>query len=323
MQNRKQSLAFILKIFAPALAAAVCLAVQALVPDASTQPKAKHPYFTYFMLAMVALQILLAVRALVSKRGAQKVLGRWAFRSVVFLVLTVFNYVIAKRALFPILYFPTYDRILGVLVEERAVVLKCLLYSLRLLLFGYFGGAIIGFFTGVSMGFSRKVSYWLSTPVHLVGPMPSTAWIPILLVIFPSAFSASAVLIGIAVWFPVTLMTASGISNISQTYFDVAGILGARRAQQIVRVGIPAAAPHIFLGVFNGACMSFITLVVAELIGAKYGIGWYINWQKEMLAYANVYAGLIVIAIVFSLLVTALFRLRDVALVWQKGVIKW
>jgi len=36
-----------------------------------------------------------------------------------------------------------------------------------------------------------------------------------------------------------------------------------------------------------------------------------------------VYAGLIVIAIVFSLLVTALFRLRDVALVWQKGVIKW
>ena len=47
------------------------------------------------------------------------------------------------------------------------------------------------------------------------------------------------------------------------------------------------------------------------------------NWQKEMLSYANVYAGLIMIAVVFSILITLLFRVRDKVLVWQKGVIKW
>ena len=57
--------------------------------------------------------------------------------------------------------------------------------------------------------------------------------------------------------------------------------------------------PHIFLGLFNGTCASFITLMTAEMIGAKYGIGWYVNWQKEMMAYANVYAGLMVIAVLF------------------------
>ena len=51
--------------------------------------------------------------------------------------------------------------------------------------------------------------------------------------------------------------------------------------------------PHMFLGLFNGSCSSFITLVTAEMLGAKYGIGWYINWQKEMMAYANVYACLL------------------------------
>ena len=81
--------------------------------------------------------------------------------------------------------------------------------------------------------------------------------------------------------------------------------------------------PNMFLGLFNGICSSFVTLVTAEMIGAKYGIGWYINWQKEMLSYANVYAGLIVIAVVFSILTTLLFKVRDKVLLWQKGVIKW
>ena len=77
------------------------------------------------------------------------------------------------------------------------------------------------------------------------------------------------------------------------------------------------------LGLFNGTCSSFITLVTAEMLGAKYGIGWYINWQKEMMAYANVYAGLIIIAVTFFILITLLFKFRDHVLAWQKGVIKW
>ena len=50
---------------------------------------------------------------------------------------------------------------------------------------------------------------------------------------------------------------------------------------------------------------------------------WYVNWQKEMMSYANVYAGLIIIAVLCSLLITLLFKVRDKVLVWQKGVIKW
>ena len=41
------------------------------------------------------------------------------------------------------------------------------------------------------------------------------------------------------------------------------------------------------------------------------------------MAYANVYAGLILIAISFFLIITGLFKIRGRILVWQKGVIKW
>ncbi|MDR3324816.1 MAG: ABC transporter permease, partial [Spirochaetaceae bacterium] len=67
----------------------------------------------------------------------------------------------------------------------------------------------------------------------------------------------------------------------------------------------------------------FLTLMAAEMIGCKFGIGWYINWQREMLAYANVYAGLIIIALTFSFLIGLQFKIRNKVLAWQKGTIRW
>ena len=135
--------------------------------------------------------------------------------------------------------------------------------------------------------------------------------------------SASAFLIALAVWFPTTVLTSSGIANIKQSYFEAAATLGAKPLYAVFKVGVPAAMPHMFIGLFNGTCSSFITLVTAEMLGAKYGLGWYVNWQKDMMAYANVYAGLIVMSLICYCIITLLFKLRDRVLVWQKGVIKW
>lgn len=146
---------------------------------------------------------------------------------------------------------------------------------------------------------------------------------PIALTAFPTSFAASIFLISLSVWFPVTILTNSGIQNVKKTYFEVADTLGATTFQKIVHVALPASLPNVFVGIFNGACSSFITLMTAEMLGVKYGIGWYINWQREVLGYANVYAGLITIAITFSLIITLLFKVRDRLLSWQKGFIKW
>jgi NitT/TauT family transport system permease protein len=81
--------------------------------------------------------------------------------------------------------------------------------------------------------------------------------------------------------------------------------------------------PSVFLGIFYATCSSFVTLVTAELLGADAGLGWYLNWEKSMMLYANVYAGLILMATICTIIITIVFRLKDRVLVWQKGVIKW
>jgi NitT/TauT family transport system permease protein len=63
--------------------------------------------------------------------------------------------------------------------------------------------------------------------------------------------------------------------------------------------------------------------MTAEMFGAKYGIGWYISYQKAMMLYSGVYAGLIMIAVFCTVILTALFKVRAKVLNWQKGLIKW
>src|SRR5436190_14771456 len=159
--------------------------------------------------------------------------------------------------------------------------------------------------------------------LKVVGPIPATAWIPLAMVLSPSAIVSSAVLIALAVWFPVTMLTLSGVSNVRSSFLDVARTLGAGRAYLIFRVAIPSALPNIFVGLFMGLGASFLTLIVAEAVGVQAGLGWYIDWARAYSDYTKVYAALVIMAVFFSTIMTLLFKLRDGVLVWQKGVIKW
>lgn len=307
----------------PLISLVITLVIQLSIKDDLQDPSSNKPYYEIFLYILIGGTLCLFLLSIFSETLHKKLVHKGWFLFGAFQLMNLYNLVTLKFALLPILYFLSLNRILGVLFEDRVLISKCLAYSGRLLLYGYFSGAIVGFITGILIGFNKHVNYWLLPVIRTLGPIPSTAWIPIVLICFPTPISASAFLIALAVWFPTTVMTSSGIANIQNIYLEAGSTLGAKPFYTIVKIGIPAAMPHMFLGLFNGTCSSFITLMTAEMIGAKYGIGWYVNWQKDMLSFANVYAGLIVIAVTFTLLISLLFKVRDHLLVWQKGVIKW
>ena len=307
----------------PILSIALALILDIVLPDNLQHPAAEHPYFIWLLGAALVVYLIFYAVSFFRPSLREKLEYKAYFYAGAALFLNILNLLTVKFAILPVLYFPSLDRVFGVLFEDSAFLAKCLAYSARLLFIGWFCGALVGMLTGIAIGFNKTFSYLVQPLVRVLGPIPSTAWIPIVLIAFPSAVSASAFLIALAVWFPTTVLTSSGIAAIPNAYFEVSSTLGAGSFYRIAKVGIPAAMPHMFLGLFNGTCSSFITLVTAEMLGAKYGIGWYINWQKEMMAYANVYAGLIIIAVTFFILITLLFKFRDHVLAWQKGVIKW
>src|SRR6266516_3054137 len=223
----------------------------------------------------------------------------WPIFAAAILLLGLWDVITLGFHLLPLPYFPGPAAVLRNLISDRALLLDSTWHSLVLLLSGYTLGVIVGLVSGVCIGWSTSVRYWGMPLLKVVGPIPATAWIPLAMVVSPSAIASAAGLIALAVWFPVTMLTASGISNTRASYLDVARTLGAGRVYLIFRVAIPAAVPNIFIGLFMGLGASFLTLVVAESIGVKSGLGWYVSWAQGWAEYGKVYAALIIMADLF------------------------
>ncbi len=238
-------------------------------------------------------------------------------------LLGIWEVLTAKLGLLPVPFFAPPQALLDVYVEDWPRLLESLLHSALLLGTGVALGAVTGFIAGVAIGWSSSIGYWLHPVLRILGPVPSTALLPLCFFLFPTSWSASVFLIALATWFPVTVLTWSGVASVDKAYYDVARTLGARPGFLIFNVAIPAALPHVFVGLFMGLGASFSTLVVAEMMGVKAGIGWYLQWAQGWAAYANMYAALLIMALACSGLITALFLIRDRLLAWQQGTMKW
>lgn len=188
------------------------------------------------------------------------------------------------------------------------------LFSLKLLATGFSIGAILGIASGIVCGWSQKGNYWVGPLVRIIGPIPPLAYSSALIVAFQSTYWSSATMIAINVWFPVTILTKNGIYNSEKAFFDVASLYGADNWFKILRIALPSALPSIFTGLFMGLITAFITLNVAEMLGVRQGLGWYIHGGMP---------GAYFIALVlYSSLIAVLFKVRDQVLIWQKGLVK-
>lgn len=239
------------------------------------------------------------------------------------ILLSIWQIASAKTGYWPLPYFPPAQGLIEAYVTDYPRLIESVRASLVLLGLGIAFGAGAGFLTGLATGWTRRVGYWTSPILRFIGPIPTTALIPLVLFLFPSSFSAGIFLVALATWFPVTILTWSGVSGVDKAYYDVARTLGANQRFLLLKIAIPASLPHVFVGLFMGLGHGIAVLVVAEMIGVKAGLGYYIDWARGWTAYGHLYAGLLVMALLFSGLTTLLFRIRDRLLVWQKGVVQW
>jgi NitT/TauT family transport system permease protein len=279
--------------------------------------------YTWFLSALLVLSVVAAILALLWPTFRSWMQRMSPLFAATALFLACWELITSVLRWLPLPYFPGPAGVLRSLVKDWEVLFDSTWHSLVLLLGGYVLGVAAGLFSGVCIGWSPQVRYWGMPVLKIVGPIPATAWIPLAMVLSPSPVLSAVALIALAVWFPVTMLTASGISNTRTSYLDVARTLGGNRRYLIFRVAIPAAMPSIFIGLFMGLGASFLTLVVAETVGVKSGLGWYLGWAQGWAEYGKVYAALVIMAAFFSTLMTVLFKIRDRVLAWQKGVIKW
>lgn len=276
------------------------------------------PVYLYFLLFLIALYGIFFLISFKNENIQNKLKYKAPLFAFVFVILMAFDLLTLKLAILPLPYFAWVDRIMNSMLEDKSFLLESTLASLKLLFTGYFIGAILGIICGIFAGYSKKVDYWLDPFLKLLGPIPTTTWIPVIMVLSTSLFGGAVFIIALGVWFQTTLATMTGIKNVDSSYYEAAKTLGASEYELVTKIAIPSASPNIFQGLISAMSSACTSLIVAEMLGVESGLGWYITWKSSWADYSSMYGAIILLALNFIIVIIILKKISKRVLVWQK-----
>lgn len=223
----------------------------------------------------------------------------------------------ATRTLDPVL-FPGWTVILPEMARSSGELLKGLYYSLRLLLPSLAAAVFSGIGVGVAVGMRPKVKTVLMPLFRALNPFPPTMLIPYAIAVLPSFWLSSAAIIFIGVFWPVLMSTLHGIAMLEPRWIDNARCLGLRGRKLIFKVILPGAMPQIFSGIGSGLIFSFILLTVAEMFGAKAGLGFFVQYYADFAEYGKVLGGIVFMSLVVVLIMAVFDRIQRRVLYWTQ-----
>ena len=274
------------------------------------------------LLAIIILFILKAILDYRDEARRKKYIRGAKFRFVMGILLFVWDALGTKYQILTQPFFPGPAGIMEAFLSEGDFIWKNTLYSLKLYLYGFIIGTFAGIVIGTLVGWFKRVDYWISPVLKVLGVVPAVVWMPFALTLLPTAFGAAVFLIAVSVWILVATLTAAGVKDTPKRQLEAARTLGGGQTYQVFHVAIPHAMPQIFTGITTANGYAFTTLVMAEMMGQPGGLGYYINASKVWSAYYKVFAAIIVMALMFSIITTLLEKIQNYILRWQKGVLK-
>ena len=294
-----------------------------LIPDNSAN---RNPQtYLVFLILLICVYFLCLVYAGIrmaqkQKTFYEKLRYRAPLCSALFLLLAGYDYLTLKTGILTQPFVPCLNFVINAFWMDRMMILDCTLSTLKLLFLGYFIGVGLGLVTGITCGYSPRCRYWVDPIIKFLGPIPTSTWIPIMMVVATSLFGGAVFIIALGSWFAVTVASMTGISNVDKDYLEAARTLGANSRQLVFRVAIPHAMPNIFSGLTQAMSSSCTAIMIAEMLGVKSGLGWYMNWSKSWASYDSMFAALFVICIIFTVVTKSLEAVKRHVLRWQIGV---
>ncbi|MQA62867.1 MAG: ABC transporter permease subunit [Actinophytocola sp.] len=235
------------------------------------------------------------------------------------IVLLAIWEILAQLSIIDTRFFPAPSSILEQMVTLMSTgeLWTHLFASLRRLFFGFWVGLVPALILGVLMGLSRPMRAAVGPLVSGTYPIPKSALLPLILLIFGLGETSKVVMVAIGVFYPVVLNTVAGVVQIAPMYYDVAQNFGAKRWQVFRTVAIPGAMPNIMTGIELGAGLGLILIAIAEMVGAKSGLGFMIWNAWQLYSVETMYVGLLVIALIGFAVSVLLSEIGRLVMPWR------
>lgn len=164
-----------------------------------------------------------------------------------------------------------------------------------------FGAFAIAAMVGIPLGLGIALSPWfedVAEPiVEFLRPIPPIAWIPLGILWFGIGDVQNMFIIFLGALFPIVLNTIAGAHAIDRNLVWAALTLGGRPSQIVREIVLPGALPFALTGLRIGLSVGWMSLVAAELVAARAGLGYMIQNARYSMVTERVILGMVVIGI--------------------------
>lgn len=173
-----------------------------------------------------------------------------------------------------------------------------LLVSVARVFSGFLLGSAAGILLGAALGLSKTVEEFIGPTFHAVRQVPLYAWFPLLVLWFGIGELAKVLFIAIAPFYIMALHTQEGIRGVPREYLEVGRLFEYGRQAQLRKFILPSALPPIVTGLRISLGFSWMAVIGAEILAASAGIGYLMNWGRQIFQIDIVFVGIITVSII-------------------------
>ncbi|MGC4074412.1 MAG: ABC transporter permease [Nibricoccus sp.] len=167
--------------------------------------------------------------------------------------------------------------------------------SLKRIFAGFAIAAVLATTLGLIIGRLRWAEDLLLSPLEVLRPIPAVAWIPLAILLWPTAESSMIFITFIGAFFPILLSTIHGVEQLDRRLVQASLTLGAGPLAIFREVIFPGALPSIVTGLSIGMGTAWFSLITAEMVSGQFGIG-YFTWEAYTLQdYPAIVLGMLII----------------------------
>ncbi|CAH1202568.1 Putative aliphatic sulfonates transport permease protein SsuC [Paenibacillus plantiphilus] len=172
---------------------------------------------------------------------------------------------------------------------------------------------------GLAIGWWKPVAQYLNPLLELFRNTAALAILPVFILLLGLGETSKIAIVFYACAFPLLLNTISGVRNVDPLLIKSARSMGLSPLSLFRKVILPASVPTIFVGIRQAGASSILVLVAAEMVGAKEGLGYLIQYTQFSFQIPEMYAGIISISVIGVIINFLLVLLEKRLTSWKQS----
>jgi NitT/TauT family transport system permease protein len=206
--------------------------------------------------------------------------------------------------------FPSPWRIGQAMTEFHREILGHAWRTFWVTMLGFGLAIVVGVLLGFLMG-SSQLAYRAMYPLMTgFNALPKAAFVPILVVWFGIGAGPAVLTAFLISFFPIMVNIATGLATLEPELEDVLRVLGARRWDVLMKVGLPRSMPYFFAALKVSITLAFVGTTVSEMTAANEGIGYLLISAGASMQMGLAFAGLVVVG-AMAMLMYELFAVAE------------